>query len=69
MRKGHVARRRWEEISHLNQVGINSVGRRKNKGKKKKRGLNTEIFWTVFEQSGTEILDYVCYFYVVLLKK
>ena len=36
MRKGHVARRRWEEISHLNQVGTIQRKRRKNEGKKKK---------------------------------
>ena len=37
MRKGHVARRRWEEIFHLNQVGTIWWYRREKRGKEKKR--------------------------------
>ena len=37
MRKGHVARRRWEEISHLNQVDqFGGREGKKKEGKKKK---------------------------------
>ena len=35
MRRRHVARRRWEETSYLNQVGTIQWERRENKGKKK----------------------------------
>ena len=37
-----MARRRWEEIFHLNQVGINSARRRKNEGKKKRKDKKEE---------------------------
>ena len=43
MRKSHVARRRWEETSHLNQVGTIRWERRKNEGKKKKEKERKEI--------------------------
>ena len=32
-----MVRRRWEEISHLNQVGTDSVGEKEKGGKEKKR--------------------------------
>ena len=47
MRKGHVAWRRWEEISHLNQVGSIRWGegkRRERKRKKKKKGVRSSTF-------------------------
>ena len=37
MGRKHVIRRRWEETSHLNQVGTIRWERRKNEGKKKKK--------------------------------
>ena len=46
MRKEHVARRRWEEISHLNQVdqfgGENGKMRERKKEKRKERISNDE---------------------------
>ena len=42
MRKGQVARRRWEEISHLNQVRTIQWERRKKQGKKKKEKKRKE---------------------------
>ena len=35
MRKGHVARKRWEEISHLNQV--DQFGGREGKKKRERK--------------------------------
>ena len=37
MRKGHVVRRMWEEISHMNQVDQFGGREGKKDGKKKKR--------------------------------
>ena len=42
MRKGHVARRRWEEISHLNQVDEFSGEREKIRERKRKKKKKKE---------------------------
>ena len=48
MRNGHVARRRLEETSHLNQVdqfsGEKGKKKREKKRKKKKRGVRSSTF-------------------------
>ena len=58
-----MAWRRWEEISHLNQVEINSVGRRKRERKKKrekkrnkkKRGVRSSTFSLIFKEIGPSV--------------
>ena len=42
MRKGHVARRRWKEISHLNQVDEFSGEREKMRERKRKERRRKE---------------------------
>ena len=60
-----MARRKWEEISHFNQVGIIRWERRKNEGKKKrekkrkkkKRGVRISTFSLGFTE--IELLVFV----------
>ena len=58
MRKGHVARRRWEEISHLNHVGTVRFERKKKREKKRKEkkiGVRSSTFSLGFTEIGPSV--------------